>query len=862
MVYHDGLDDWTAWSEVKDSEYITSGGESGGGGGDLCTGTRPTAWIRPQDATLIAHCPTGLYYEGNDDEVPVDEVPGLVEAGTIEDDTLIYSDQAAFPFEGWTAWSECSYCFGIGEAPEGGGQCTSLYYEGNDDEVAVDDVPGLVEAGTIDDDTLVYSDQAAFPFEGWTAWSECSYCFGIGEAPEGGGGGGGGAKCSSLYYEGSDEEVPFAEVAALLEAGTITEDTLVYSDQDAFPFEGWTAWSECSDYFGESGGCTTLTYTNDGETTEEATAADLPGLVAAGTINDETMIYSTDDGFAYEGWTEYSECKSMFEGAGDAAEEGVPPEDAAAAPEAAADGENVDESEQAEKAMADKLSEDERLKAEAAAAKAAEEKAAADEEAARIAAEKKAKMDAKMAELEAAKAKAAEEKERKAKEAEEAAAEDAKKRDEAGLSPVATTITDDELLALADFDKWFGIPKAKYDTSPPFKQPMLRKKAKAAWEEAQKAENVRRERTWKETKAKNARKLKQNADSRIAMGQFIAEKGYEALLMGSQKILQSTSIMHGPLDETTGMGWNNRYCMVWPAVRVPNIPPGHKFFFFYKDKGASKPERVAFLKPGNFKCSKNKQKGRSALRFDAPLVMKGDKFGKQLKFIVGAKDAATRDKWIDAFTTTEIREDEASAAVAEKAADLVSHYDFDCTIKGKKANLQVTKESIKLFQKGQIKVSHAIKELKSWSVGSDKITFHLNAGGTVSIDTTEGQAIKDALVNQAKGIIQDKKDAKAKAEADAQAAEEAEMLRKEAEAEEALRWCTYEELKTGNYERYNAAGERQGAVDEKNKATQLLTDEDFEKVMGMTKEAFGKQPAFKKPMLLKKQGLGPFQFNE
>ena len=54
-------------------------------------------------------------------------------------------------------------------------------------------------------------------------------------------------------------------------------------------------------------------------------------------------------------------------------------------------------------------------------------------------------------------------------------------------------------------------------------------------------------------------------------------------------------------------------------------------------------------------------------------------------------------------------------------------------------------------------------------------------GGTVSIDTTEGQAIKDALVNQAKGIIQDKKDAKAKAEADAQAAEEAEMLRKEAE---------------------------------------------------------------------------------
>jgi hypothetical protein len=30
----------------------------------------------------------------------------------------------------------------------------------------------------------------------------------------------------------------------------------------------------------------------------------------------------------------------------------------------------------------------------------------------------------------------------------------------------------------------------------------------------------------------------------------------------------------------------------------------------------------------------------------------------------------------------------------------------------------------------------------------------------------------------------------------------------------------------------------------------------------MTKEAFAKLPAFKKPMLKKKHGLGPYQFNE
>ena len=33
-------------------------------------------------------------------------------------------------------------------------------------------------------------------------------------------------------------------------------------------------------------------------------------------------------------------------------------------------------------------------------------------------------------------------------------------------------------------------------------------------------------------------------------------------------------------------------------------------------------------------------------------------------------------------------------------------------------------------------------------------------------------------------------------------------------------------------------------------------------VFGMSKEAFAKQPAFKKPMLKKKLGLGPYQFNE
>lgn len=497
--------------------------------------------------------------------------------------------------------------------------------------MAADEAAGLVESGAIEDDTLIYSDQAGFPFDGWTAWSDCSYLFGIGEAPEGGGGTGGG-QCTALYYDGGDEEVPFAEIAGLIEAGTITEETLVFSDQDAFPFEGWTEWGECSEYFGEGGeegGCTTLSYTNDGETTEEATADELPGLVASGAINDETNVFSTDDGFSFEGWTEYGECKHLFAGAEEEGEaepeisEGVPGE--------------VDETEKAQQAMEDTLGADQAakdaIKAEKEAAAAAEAQAIKDAEAA----EKKAKMDAKKAELDAARAAQEAEKAAEAKAKADAEAADIAARDEAGLSPIPTTIEAATLEASgdADFEKYFKMDKAKWASLPPFRLPAVKKAAMQRWVEEAEAENTRREQAWAKTKADAHAALKKSADSRLAIGQFIAEKGYEALLMGSQRILEETAIMHGPLKETTGMGWNgkttrqppvacafllfsdrwlvipDKYCMVWPAVRVPNIPPGDKFFFLYSKKGAAKPDRVAYLQPGKFKVAKSKQKGVS-----------------------------------------------------------------------------------------------------------------------------------------------------------------------------------------------------------------------------------------------------------
>jgi hypothetical protein len=46
----------------------------------------------------------------------------------------------------------------------------------------------------------------------------------------------------SRYYEGSDEEITRADALELVESGAITDETMIYSDEEAFYFEGWTSW--------------------------------------------------------------------------------------------------------------------------------------------------------------------------------------------------------------------------------------------------------------------------------------------------------------------------------------------------------------------------------------------------------------------------------------------------------------------------------------------------------------------------------------------------------------------------------------------------------------------------------------------
>ena len=131
---------------------------------------------------------------------------------------------------------------------------------------------------------------------------------------------GGAGLCTVLVYETDgepSEPVDMGEWAALLRGGAVGDDTLVWSEEAQFPHEGWTAWSACAGCFAAvdrfEALCDSFTYiTEDGETTEDATVADLPRLVAEGAVTPETQVFSTEEPFPFDTWTAFSECRHVF----------------------------------------------------------------------------------------------------------------------------------------------------------------------------------------------------------------------------------------------------------------------------------------------------------------------------------------------------------------------------------------------------------------------------------------------------------------------------------------------------------------------------------------------------------------------
>ena len=52
-----------------------------------------------------------------------------------------------------------------------------------------------------------------------------------------------------MGQEGCDEELGIGELRDRLQAGKVTDETLCFSSDPGFGFEGWTAWGECKERF-------------------------------------------------------------------------------------------------------------------------------------------------------------------------------------------------------------------------------------------------------------------------------------------------------------------------------------------------------------------------------------------------------------------------------------------------------------------------------------------------------------------------------------------------------------------------------------------------------------------------------------
>jgi hypothetical protein len=126
----------------------------------------------------------------SEEVMDLEEAQELVAAGVLGGDTMCWNDGLG----DWTEWSECMGQFGFdAEEPEDeegeeDGEDWTFYTEliyadddGNQsEEIDTSDVQALIDAGTIDDETQVWTEG----MEGWEAWGEVKHWFGFEEDAE------------------------------------------------------------------------------------------------------------------------------------------------------------------------------------------------------------------------------------------------------------------------------------------------------------------------------------------------------------------------------------------------------------------------------------------------------------------------------------------------------------------------------------------------------------------------------------------------------------------------------------------------------------------------------------------------------
>ena len=154
-VWSEGMEDWAdltdvaAWLALSGVEAVEGGGGDEGEGG-------ATTFIYDTDGDGTPS-----------DETSVSEIDALIEAGTINDETMVWSDG----WDDWASLAEGKERLQSGSSGGGGSFTTFVYDTDGDgtpsDEVSVSQIDALIEAGTINDDTMVWSD-------GWDDWASLS----------------------------------------------------------------------------------------------------------------------------------------------------------------------------------------------------------------------------------------------------------------------------------------------------------------------------------------------------------------------------------------------------------------------------------------------------------------------------------------------------------------------------------------------------------------------------------------------------------------------------------------------------------------------------------------------------------------
>ena len=233
------------------------------------------------------------------DELSLEQLSALVKDGTVSGETRVWTEG----MEDWTTFDGASWRFGIGDR--------SLQHEQADGEPS-EELPmarfqTLIDDGSVDGGTRVWSEG----MDDWVALAEVAGWLGL-SGVTGGGEDEMEAQRTVVYDTDGDgtasDHLTLAELTELLEAGTITDDTMVWSEG----MDEWAALSECRDQLfgggGDSGGrqWETMMYeTADDEPSDEIGMDEARRLIDAGTITDSTRVWTE----GLDDWTPMSEVK-------------------------------------------------------------------------------------------------------------------------------------------------------------------------------------------------------------------------------------------------------------------------------------------------------------------------------------------------------------------------------------------------------------------------------------------------------------------------------------------------------------------------------------------------------------------------